>query len=99
MKNVLINLSLLCWVNIASASGLNIKIGDPLENLLASEGDATVVEEFIERGAPFVRFYYQNVNRSFIVNKETDYICDIAIGITGGNCFPCELEQTSAVCP
>ena len=77
----------------------DIKIGDSLENLLESEGDATVVEELIDRGTSFVRFYYQDLNMSFIINKETDYICDIAIGITGGDCFPCEQGQTSAMCP
>ncbi len=99
MNRVLKILSLLFFANIVIASEINIKIGDSLENLLESEGDATVVEALIDRGAPFVRFYYQDLNRSFIINKETDYICDIAVGIDGGNCFPCEQNKTSEKCP
>ena len=99
MKRVLKILSLLSFVNIVIASEININVGDPLENLLASEGDATVVEELIDRGAPFVRFYYEDLNMSFIVNKETDYICDIAKGRTEGDCFPCAQGQTSEMCP
>lgn len=74
------------FTNSIRASEVNIKIGDPLEKLLESEGDANVVEELINRGTSFVRFYYEDLNMSFIVNNETDYICDIAIaiGITGG---------------
>jgi hypothetical protein len=99
MKSILIIISLFIFTNSIRASDINIKIGDSLENLLESEGDATVVEELIDRGTSFVRFYYQDLNMSFIINKETDYICDIAIGVTGGNCFICEQDQTSEMCP
>ncbi len=99
MKSILISLILLCCTQMASATKLGIKVGDPLENLLATAGDARLVEIFEYRDAAFIRFYYAELNRSFIVNKETDKICDIAVGVTGGNCFPCEENQTSALCP
>ena len=99
MKNILISLILLCCTPMASATKLAIMVGDPLENLLATAGDASIVEGFEYRETAFTRFYYQELNHSFIINNEMDNICDIAVGITGGNCFPCEENQTSALCP
>lgn len=97
MKTILITLGLLFITDIVIASDINI--GDPLDNLLVSEGDATIVEELIVRETPFVNYYYEMSNRSYLVNKETDLICDIVEGKTGANCFPCERNQTSATCP
>jgi len=99
MKSSLISLMLLGCAYMASAAELGLKVGEPLDNLLEFAGDASIVEAFEYRETAFTRFYYQDLNRSFIINNETDNICDIAVGITGGNCFPCQENQTSAVCP
>tara|TARA_R110002050_G_scaffold9504_1_gene33051 strand:+ start:196761 stop:197138 length:378 start_codon:yes stop_codon:yes gene_type:complete len=65
----------------------NVQIGQTLEFLLASEGDPSTIVRSAGNDDYLHFYYYHEMNTTYIVNTETGYICDAAMGKLTGNCL------------
>lgn len=70
----------------------SVQTGQTLEFLLASEGDPTEMKSLAGKDYYLNSYYYRDTNTSYIVNTETGYICDDAMGKHTGYC-PSDTEQ------
>lgn len=66
----------------------DVEIGQTLEFLLFSKGEASEIKALSGQDQHLHYYYYSCSNSTYIVNSETGYICNATIGKFTGSCNP-----------
>jgi len=76
-----------------------IELGDTRESVLEKLGEPTETKEIEMRDKVFITYYYQNTNSSYVIDKNLNMVCELAVGKTEGFCYPCDYGPEAGMCP
>ena len=82
-KIVLFTLSIFAsCILLAGTEGVDL--GDSTEKVIEEEGKPTEVSELKIKDKTFVTYFYKTSNSSYVIDKELNMVCELALGKTDG---------------
>ena len=90
---------LLSFAISAFAQQGSVGLGDPRESVLDRWGVPAEVKEIRVKEKVFITYYYRKIDVSFVIDKNFNIVCEMALGKTVGVCYPCEYGPGVGTCP